>query len=171
MRAASAQTSVYGEVSATNYGYTVNGGGLATSTDEVGGTVGGFYNFPIQSRLTAGLDAHFGFGTRTPGGFKGLVSARFGVVPTKFPLRPYLEIGGGFVSTRLPRLTNLVGPETISSGALELGAGLDFRVTRAVDWRLIEIEGAAGGGTKAAGSASLSTGLVYRFASAHTGRP
>ncbi len=171
VRAAAAQTSVYGELSVTNYGYTVNGGNLAYSSDHVGGTFGGFYNFPIQSRLTAGLDAHVGFGASSSGGVKGFVSARFGVVPVKFPLRPYLEVGGGFVSAHVPRLTNIVGPQTITSGALELGLGVDLRLTRTVDWRLIEFEGGGGGGTKAAGSGSVSTGVVYHFPSAGAKRP
>ena len=150
----------------TDYGYTVNGGRLHSSNDGIGGTLGGFYNFPIASRLTAGVDAHVGFGASTPGGVKGFVSARFGVVPVRRPLRPYVEIGGGFVSTHVPRLTNIVGPQTITTGALELGAGVDFRLTRSVDWRLIEVESGAGGGTRDAGSASVSTGVVYHFVTA-----
>jgi hypothetical protein len=162
-----AQGAVYGGVSLTNYCYTVNNGlGNQCGTDGAGGTFGGFYNFPIQSRLTAGLDAHLGFGTGSVKGVKGLASVRFGVVPHRNPLRPYLEIGGGFVSSHIPQLTNIVGPQTITSGALEIGVGLDVRITPRVDWRAIELESASGGGTRTAGSASLSTGIVYRFPSA-----
>jgi hypothetical protein len=166
-----AQGAAYGGVSLTNYCYTVNNGlGNQCGTDGAGGTFGGFYNFPIQSRLTAGLDAHVGFGTGSVKGVKGLASVRFGIMPHHNPLRPYVEIGGGFVSSHIPQLTNIVGPQTITSGALEIGAGLDVRVTSNVDWRAFEIEGASGGGTRTAGSASVSTGIVYRFPSARARR-
>jgi len=159
--AAKAQGAVYGEIGATNYGYTVNNGGLISSTDRFGGTFGGFYNFPIQSRLTAGIDGHVGFGLHSKTGVKGLASVRFGFVPHRNPLRPYVEIGGGAVSTHLPS-------ETITSGALELGFGLDVRVSPKLDWRAVELESAAGGGNHSAGSASLSTGVVYHFGAARS---
>lgn len=162
-RAARAQAAVYGEIGVTNYGYSVHGGGLTVSSDRLGGTLGGFYNFPIQSRLTAGIDGHVGFGLHTNTGMKGFAAARFGFVPLRNPLRPYLEIGGGVVSAHLPS-------GSITTGALELGFGLDVRVTPRLDWRAIELESAAGGGTRNAGSASLSSGLVYHFPSSGRAR-
>ena len=153
---AGAQAAVYGEVGITNYGLTTNGGDFTYGSDRLGGMLGGFYNFPIESRFTAGIDAHVGFGMHTNTGVKGAVAARFGFVPHRNPLRPYLEIGGGVVSAHLP-------PESVTTGALAIGFGLDVRVTPSLDWRAVELESAAGGVSRSAGSASLSTGVVYHF--------
>lgn len=170
-QAVHAQTAMYGAVSVTDYGYTVNGSGhFSVGSGGIGGAFGGFYDFPIQSRLHAGLDAHVAFGGGSVTGVKGFVSGRFSFVPNHNPLRPYLQIGGGFISAHVPRLTNIVGPQTITSGALDLAAGLDCRLTRSLDWRALELESGAGGGTKASGSASISTGVVYHFGPGHTGR-
>lgn len=116
-KVAGAQAAAYGEIGITSYGYTTHGGGLTYGSDRLGGMLGGFYNFPIQSRFTAGIDAHVGFGMHTNTGFKGGAAARFGFVPHRNPLRPYLEIGGGVVSAHLPS-------ESITTGALDLGFGL-----------------------------------------------
>jgi len=92
-RNAHAQTSVYGAVALTNFGFD-NNGNFAAKSDTGGFVAGGFYNFPIESRLTAGLDARVsdGFGAR--GGTTGALTFRIGFVPTRVRLRPYFQLGG-----------------------------------------------------------------------------
>ncbi len=164
-----AQTSIYGTVSLTNYGYAFNGNSLIVSKDEFGLGGGAFYNFPIQSRLTAGIDARGDFAPEATGGGKVFVSARFGFVPHRNPLRPYLQIGGGLIHAKVPRYSNLIGAQTINKGALDLALGLDLRLTPSLDYRLLELESGAGASSAtSAASASLSTGIVYHFPSSKT---
>jgi hypothetical protein len=60
---------------------------------------GGFYNFPIQSRLTAGIDGRMSYGLGTRGGVSVTGALRVGFVPKVNPLRPYFQLGGGVVSS------------------------------------------------------------------------
>lgn len=162
---AKAATSVYGAVAATNYGYAYNNSqNLIYSPDHFGVGLGAFYRFPIQSRLSAGIDARFYDTPSSFGGNKGFVSARFGFVPHRNPLRPYLQIGGGYIHTRIPGFAAPFSPKAITVPALDFAFGLDVRLNSSFDWRPVELEGGAGvKGPNTAGSASLSTGLVYHF--------
>jgi len=166
---AHAQFSIYGTVAATDYGYAFNSGPLAVDGDFLGFGGGLTYIFPRDSRLTLGIDLR---GYATPaahGGNTGVVSFRIGVVPHKVPLRPYFQVGPGYVSAKTPQSA---GSQTVNIGAVGLGAGLDIRVARHIDLRVIEIEDTVGvSATKSAGTASFGTGVVYHFQAAKKTNP
>jgi hypothetical protein len=106
--AARAQVSAYGSAALTNYTFFNNHDSAAKS--DTGGIIGGaFYNFPIHSRLTAGIDARgsYGFGDR--GGTFAAAALRIGFVPERVALRPYFQIGGGLVSSTFTN-RQLTGP-------------------------------------------------------------
>jgi hypothetical protein len=157
-----AQTSVYGTVAATNF--CLNSSSYTNCKSATLGFLGGgFYNFPIQSRLTAGIDGRMSYGLGTRGGISVTSALRIGFVPTRNPLRPYFQLGGGVVSStgsdphQATRKT---------SGALQFAFGLDIRLTNSIDLRALEIGGVAGAGSSSNPSASTSysnTGVVYHF--------
>jgi hypothetical protein len=162
-RIAQAQVSAYGAAAVTNYCISDP---VTNCKSDGGGFIGGaFYNFPLQSRLTAGVDARgsYSFGDR--GGTLATASLRIGFVPHHVPLRPYFQLGGGIVSSQFlivqtPSPTFQTTRHT--NGALVILAGLDIRLTDTLDLRAIEI-GAASGSTGSAGSAFVDAGLVYHF--------
>jgi hypothetical protein len=161
--AACAQASVYGAIALTSYGASnTNGSTFYDKSGSAGFVVGGFYNFPIQSRLTAGLDLHL---TNSPGGKGGTAGAltfRVGFVPQQVPLRPYFEIGGGMVSTstNTELVNDGIKAGTYTNGAAIIAAGLDIRITPSIDIRAIEL-GAEAGGNSGVGFADA--GVVYHF--------
>jgi hypothetical protein len=169
--AANAQISVYGTAMLTNFGlYNSSSPHISFKGDTVGFGGGAFYNFPIQSRLTAGIDARASYSPGTKGGTSAAASLRIGFVPHEVRLRPYFQIGGGFVSTD-GYTFGMVGSQLYAyknrttNGAVEIVGGLDVRLTDQVDVRAIEY-GAAASGTSSstrAGVGFLSSGLVYHF--------
>jgi hypothetical protein len=159
---AHAQTSVYGTVATTNF--CLNSSSYTNcKSDTLGFLGGGFYNFPIQSRLTAGIDGRVSYGLGTRGGESATAALRIGFVPTRNPLRPYFQLGGGVVSS--------AGGDPLqgtrhTSGAVQSAFGLDIRLTPSIDLRALELGGAAGGGSASnpsAGTAYLDGGVVYHF--------
>ncbi len=164
LHTAKAQSSIYGTVTVSNYGYAFRGESTTYDSDRFGLGAGGFYNFPIRSRFTAGIDLRGSFTPNADGGSKGFVSARFGFVPHHNPLKPYFQIGGGFIHAKVPAFTETVQAQAVTAAALDLALGLDIRLTPSFDLRLPELESGAGGnGSMTAGSASLSGGIVYHF--------
>lgn len=163
--AAEAQVSIYGTVAATDYGYSYNRGSLNPRGDHVGFGGGSTYNFPIQSRFTAGVDLRGSITPATTGGGFGAASLRFGFVPHHNPFKPYLQIGGGFVTAKIPvYFTNSPSSQTVTTPALDLAFGLDLRISPSFDLRLIELQGAGGSkGSTNTGLGSISTGIVYHF--------
>ena len=174
---ANAQISVYGTAMLTNFGlYNDTSSGIAFQGDTAGFGGGAFYNFPIQSRLTAGVDARGSYSPGTKGGASAAGALRIGFVPRTHPLRPYVEIGGGLVSTdAYTYVSNGVqidtSPHRVTNGALDLLGGLDIRLTHALDLRAIEYGAAAGASATntRAGFGFLSAGVVYHLRS--TRRP
>jgi len=161
---AKAQVSVYGTVGVTNYGYAFNNNGLTYNSDRVGFGAGVTYNFPIQSRLTAGIDLRGAITPSATGGGLGAASLRFGFVPQHNPFKPYIQIGGGFITAKVPASSFTVGKQTLTTASLDLAFGLDLRITPSLDLRLFEIQGAGGSkGSSKTGSAAISTGIVYHF--------
>jgi hypothetical protein len=160
---AKAQVSVYGTVAATNYGYALNSNDNLTTSTHLGFGGGLTYNFPIESRLTAGIDLRGSVTPAATGGGLGAASLRFGFVPYHNPFKPYVQVGGGFVTAKVPAFSSTVGKRTITSASLDLAFGLDLRITPHFDLRLLELQGSAGGASTRAGSGSFSTGIVYHF--------
>jgi hypothetical protein len=95
---AEAQVSAYGMVALSSYGFSYQGSSFRFNNDTASLGGGAFYNFPIHSRLTAGIDGRVLYGPASNGGTTADVALRIGFVPTHVRLRPYFEIGGGMVS-------------------------------------------------------------------------
>jgi hypothetical protein len=168
---AGAQISVYGAAALTNFIF-VNNGNTVEKSDTGGIVLGGFYNFPIDSRLTAGIDLRTsdGFGAR--GGTTVLAALRIGFVPKKVVLRPYFQLGGGVVtsSVAVGQVTGFPGigvsPTRYTSGTVEFAFGLDIRLTPSLDLRAFELGAAApvsSSNSTGVGSAFLDIGVVYHF--------
>jgi hypothetical protein len=160
--AAEAQVSAYGMVAYSSYGFSYHNDGYHFDNDTASIGGGAFYNFPIHSRLTAGIDGRVLYGPASRGGFTADAALRIGFVPAKVRLRPYFEIGGGVVSA----VSNPgFEPQRFTNGALEFLGGLDIRITDSVDWRTLEYGGAVGSSSNgtAAGVAFLDSGIVYHF--------
>jgi hypothetical protein len=163
------QTSIYGTAALTNYVFDNNNNSAAKS--DGGAVIGGmFYNFPIQSRLTAGIDARFteSFGYR--GGVSAAAALRIGFVPDRVVLRPYFQIGGGVVSSKYgvngAYFPGITAPNTrYTNGAVEFAVGLDIRLTDSLDLRAFELGAAADGSTNktVVGSAFADVGVVYHL--------
>ena len=132
-------------------------------SDTLGFLGGGFYNFPIQSRLTAGIDGRVSFGLGTRGGVSATSALRIGFVPHQNPLRPYFQIGGGVVSSAGH---DPLQAQRKTSGAFHLALGVDIRLTRSIDLRAFELGVAAGSGSNSnpgVGTAYIDGGVVYHF--------
>ncbi len=170
---AHAQTSVYGSAALTDFVFFRANHNAAKS--DTAGLIGGvFYNFPIDSRLTAGIDARATYGIGPRGGTSVLAALRIGFVPHRVILRPYFQIGGGVVSSTVND-NQITGPVTaglttqntrFTSGALQLTAGLDIRLTDSLDLRAFELGAAAPGSSSSSttvGTAFLDAGLVYHL--------
>jgi hypothetical protein len=164
---AGAQVSAYGTIAATDYGFVV-GSTEVTKSDSPGFIVGAFYNFPIQSRLTAGIDARGSYSPGERGGSSAAAALRIGFVPERVVLRPYFQLGGGVVSSTPDDRTvgDEVRPIRYTSGGLEFALGLDIRLTPSFDLRALEIGAIAGSGSVSspgAGSGFVNAGIVYHF--------
>jgi hypothetical protein len=156
-------------VGLSRYGFSYQGDtSFKDDTASFGG--GAFYNFPIHSRLTAGIDGRVLYGPASYGGTTADVALRVGFVPTRVRLRPYFEIGGGVVSS----VSNLgCAPQRITNGAAEFLGGLDIRLTDRVDLRAVEWGAAAGAFNNGptSGVGFLDARFVYHFHSAEPSKP
>lgn len=159
---ADAQVSAYGVVGLNGYGFSYRGNSPSSYYDTAGFGGGAFYNFPIRSRVTVGIDGRVFYGPGSYGGTTADAALRIGFVPKVNRLRPYLAIGGGMVTSVL---TPGYEPARVTNGALELLGGLDIRMTDSVDIRAVEWGAAAG--YSSTGIASevgfLDAGVVYHF--------
>ena len=161
-----AQLSVFGSAALTND--CLKNNGVLSCKSDTGGVIGGvLYNFPIESRLSAGIDARASYSFGPRGGQSVTAAFRIGFVPHVNPLRPYFELGGGVVTSTFNdnQLTGLVTAGLTStstrrtSGGAEFAVGLDIRLTPRFDLRALEL-GATGG---TVGGAFLDAGLVYHL--------
>ena len=159
---ANAQVSAYGVVGVNGYGFSYRGNSPSSYYDTAGFGGGAFYNFPIRSRVTVGIDGRVFYGPGSYGGTTADAALRIGFVPKVNRLRPYLAIGGGMVTSVL---NPGFDPTRVTNGALELLGGLDIRMTDSVDIRAVEWGAAAG--YSSSGIASevgfLDAGVVYHF--------
>jgi hypothetical protein len=166
-RPVQAQTSFYFAPALTAYGY-ASSNGTNFKSDSGGFIAGMFYNFPIDSRLTAGIDARVSdsFGPR--GGNFETAALRIAFVPEKIRLRPFFEIGGGVVSSSPDpaSFADTARPTRRTNGAAELSFGLDIRLTDSFDLRAIELGAVAGPSSNATPDAVVSfadIGVVYHL--------
>jgi hypothetical protein len=168
---ARAQVSVYGSAALTDYIF-VNNNTSAAKRDTAGIIGGAFYNFPIHSRLTAGIDARAAYGFGVRGGTSAAAALRIGFVPERVLLRPYFQLGAGLVSSTFtfqqltgPAIQGLTLQSTrFTSGGVEFAAGLDVRLNHSFDLRAFELGAIAPVSSNgAAGSAWLDAGVVYHF--------
>lgn len=175
-----AQTSIYAMAGIANYAFTHRTSGGFDYKGDTGGFGGGaFYNFPIDSRVTVGLDGRAAYSPGDKGGFLAGGALRVGFVPHRNPLRPYVQIGGGVVhSSYSDFLDNTYYPDgaitivntrrSITSGAAQFIVGLDIRLTDRLDLRAPEYGAQAGGGDGVqAGVGFLNAGLVYHLHPRH----
>ncbi len=168
---ARAQVSAYGSAALTDYVFFNNHDSAAKS--DTGGIIGGvFYNFPIHSRLTAGIDARGSYALGDRGGAFAAAALRIGFVPERVALRPYFQIGGGLVSSTfsVQQLTGpvvqglAIQPTRFTSGGVEFAAGLDLRLSHSFDLRALELGAIApANSTGSVGSGWLTTGVVYHL--------
>lgn len=163
---ANAQLSAYGTLSVSDYGYSFNGNGLTISPDRVGFQFGALYDFRVSSRVNLGIDGRGNVTPGTRGGAKGFASARVAFIPHQNPFRPYFQAGVGEIHARVPQSSFTVGAQSINKFGVDLALGLDVRLNHSLDYRILELESGAGfdnGHGTNAGSASVSTGIVYHF--------
>lgn len=159
---ANAQASAYGIVGVNGYGFSYRGNAPDSYNDTAGLGGGVFYNFPIRSRVTVGVDGRVLYGPGTYGGTTAGAALRISFVPAVNRLRPFLAIGGGLVSSVL---NPGFDPVRYTNGALELLGGLDIRATDSIDIRAVEWGAAAGYSSTgtASGVGFLDAGVVYHF--------
>lgn len=174
-----AQTSVYGTVALTRFGFTGNNYPNGTSfKSETGGLIAGaFYTFPSASRWKAGIDGRVTLSPGYNGGSAYTGALRAGFVPNHNRLRPYFQIGGGVASTQIHEticgLTCGVTTNRVTNGVLQLDFGLDIRATdhlgiRAFDWGA---DAGTSNGNTHAGLGFFAAGVVYHFAAAKARNP
>jgi hypothetical protein len=101
-----AQLSVYAAAALTDFGFS-NDQTTTIKSDSGGFIAGAFYNFPIQSRLTAGIDGRgsYSFGPR--GGTSAAAALRIGFVPKRalsFALTSRSAVGSSVLRSRRDRL-------------------------------------------------------------------
>jgi hypothetical protein len=162
---AQAQVSAYGMAALSSYGFSYQNHSYSFPVDAASLVGGAYYNFPIRSRLTAGIDGRVLYGPGSYGGTTATGALRIGFVPTRVRLRPYLELGGGMVSARLKTGESTESTEYVTNGAAELIFGLDVRLTDSIDLRAIDYGAAVGPTNNGTTSAVvfLGAGFVYHF--------
>jgi len=74
---AEAQVSAYGMVALSSYGFSYQGSSFRFNNDTASLGGGAFYNFPIHSRLTAGIDGRVLYGPASYGGTTADQNNRF----------------------------------------------------------------------------------------------
>lgn len=168
----SAQVSVYGMASLSNFGFTgdnyPSGPSLKPRTD--GFSAGAFYMFPSAGFFKTGVGGRVTSTSGYNGGkaYTGGVRASF--APRHFFLRPYVQFGGGVASTQLHgSVCNVSGcsqtTQQITGGVVQMGGGLDVHINRQFDIRAFDYEADKGGsrGLTSAAVRSFSGGVVYHF--------
>ena len=138
--AAEAQVSVYGMAGLSRYGFSYQGDSYSFKDDTASFGGGAFYNFPIHSRLTAGIDGRVLYGPASYGAPRRTSPSASALFPRVFACGRISRFGGGVVSSVIdPGVT----PQRITNGAAEFLGGLDIRLTDSVDLRAVEYGAAA----------------------------
>lgn len=160
---AGAQVSVYGTGAIATYALKpVNSSSYSFKSDAPGFVIGAFYNFPIASRVTVGLEGRLAESPGAKGGTASAIAFRVGFVPHHVPLRPYFEIGGGVLSTstNAELVNDQVRAGSYTNGAAIIAFGLDVPVAHSIDIRVLDIGSEAGGSS---GAVYADTGIVFHF--------
>jgi hypothetical protein len=84
---ANAQVSAYGVAGVNGYGFSFRGNAPSSYYDTAGFGGGAFYNFPIRSRVTVGIDGRVFYGPGSYGGTTADAALRIGFVPAASSLR------------------------------------------------------------------------------------
>jgi hypothetical protein len=180
---ARAQTSVYGTISLTNYGfsstaqdtlnYSPNANNFSFNSDNLGLGAGATYLIPSSHRFKAGLDLRETYSIGHGGGNSGFASLRLAFVPHRNPLSPYFQLGGGYIHSPLPGgeyvitvqpgdNTQVIHQSGVTGGAIDIALGLNVRASEHWTIRAIELGSTAG---PRVASASLGTGVIYTLPS------
>jgi hypothetical protein len=163
---ASAQTSAFVSITATDYGFSPSGSNVFyTPGDEAGFIAGVFQNFHKNSRLTLGMDERFSYSPGTQGGAYDAVDFRLGLVPDRNLLRPYFQTGLGVIHSAGSSQSMYSFPVGhYTQFAEEFLVGLDIKLTDSFDLRAIELGGVEGVSCCTTVSTGIvSAGLVYHL--------
>lgn len=175
-----AQISVYGTASNNAFGFSGDNypNGPSFKPRATGFTAGVFYMLPSFGRFRTGFDGRVTSSPGYNGGKAYTVGFRAGFVPYRFPLRPYVQFGGGAMSTQIhENLCNGFGcsqrTSQITGGAVQLAAGLDVHINRMFDIRAFDYESDSGGSAGSTHPAlrSFSAGAVYHLPSRNLRNP
>lgn len=175
-----AQTAVYGTGMSAAFGFRGDDypNGTSLKPDTTGFTSGVFYLFPSLTRFKSGIDGRVTYSPGYNGGKAYTGGFRFSFVPYRFPLRPYVQFGGGAASTQLHESAcSTPGCATktvqITGGVVQLDAGLDVRLTQHFDLRAIDFGTDEGGsrGLTSAATRFYSAGFVFHFGAPRPTRP
>jgi len=162
--AAHAQVSIYGTVASSDYGYAFNGNSDSFYGDYLGFGGGLTYNFPHEGTITLGIDLRDTVTPDTHGGNTGAASFRIGFISQERVCHPYVQVGLGYISAKVPASSFTVGAQTINTVAIAVGGGLDIRINPFVSIRAVELESTVGNSSSnSTATFSVSTGIVYHF--------
>ena len=168
--AAHAQVAAYLTYSPVEFDYFNGSGSTPVSNSGIVQGVGGGVTIDHlhEGRFHTAVDLRASFNSKTYyRGGTGAADYRIAFIPKRVALRPFVQLGVGFVTAHDPSSNYLKGPST-TDAVLDLAFGLDIRLTPRVDLRLLEIGGAAPfrRGTNSSptiGAGVISTGAVYHF--------
>jgi hypothetical protein len=132
----------------------INGEGWSTA-----GTFGLYYGLAHLGPIVVAADAR---GDLSGNINSGLFGPRIALTLPAFPLKPYVEVLGGFSSYS----TVSGGARNTTSGNYRWVGGLDTSILPHIDWRIADYSYSGGGitqGNITRHPQSLTTGLVIRF--------
>jgi hypothetical protein len=143
-------------------------------TSGVGGGV--TLNFLPLGPVKLGFDFRGSTRPGTTGADTAMGGVKLGISPPLIRLKPYIEAAGGYVATRTPNVTTsstnpsqtVGGTFTNKYAAWEILGGLDYRLVKFVDLRIIEVGGGTGVGFGGPNNPNLTlftlnSGLVVHF--------
>jgi hypothetical protein len=149
--------SVYGTYSAMHLSsvetgtVTANGGSQILYTSPwVSGVGGGVtLNFLPLGPIKIGFDLRGSTRKGTTGADTAMVGFRLGFKPPLLPIKPYVQVSGGYIATRTPNTSIYVGTPTGGTYnnqylGYEVLGGIDYRLLHFVDLRLVEVGGGNG---------------------------
>jgi hypothetical protein len=149
---AQAKLAIYGTVGGEKT--EVNNQGWSTA-----GTFGLYYGLAHLGPVAISADAR---GDLSGNMNSGLFGPRIAVALPVFPIKPYIEVLGGFSSYS----TQNGGAKNTTSGNYRWVGGIDTTILPHIDWRIADYSYSGGGitqGNITRHPQSLTTGIVVRF--------